>query len=62
VKGGTPAGTTTLRGLNLDVPVATGQNVVLSLSFRRAAETTFGPTPLTFENAEATTASAPMAR
>ena len=41
-----------------DVTVTAGQHIVLSLSFRRAAGTTFGPTPLTFENAEATSASA----
>jgi len=39
------------------VQVGAGQHVVLSLSFRRAAGTTFGPTPLAFENAEATSAS-----
>jgi len=38
------------------VSVGTGQHVVLSLSFRRAAGATFGPTPLTLENAEATAA------
>jgi len=40
-----------------DVAAGAGQNVVLSLSFRRAAGTTFGPTPLMLENAEATAAS-----
>ena len=40
-----------------DVSVAPGQHVVLSLSFRRAAGTTFGPRPLALENAEATGAS-----
>jgi len=39
------------------VTVGTGQHVVLSLSFRRVPGTTFGPTPLALENAEATTAS-----
>jgi len=38
------------------VSVGAGQHLVLSLSFRRAAGVTFGPTPLTFENAEATSA------
>ena len=39
------------------VSVVTGQNIVLSLSFRRVAGATFGPTPLEFLNAEATAAS-----
>jgi len=42
------------------VSVGTGQHVALSLSFRRAAGATFGPTPLALENAEATAASAPI--
>jgi len=40
-----------------DVAVGAGQHNVLSLSFRRVTGATFGPTPLTLENAEATTAS-----
>jgi len=44
-----------------DVGVATGPHMVLSLSFRRAAGATFGPTPLMLENVEATTASAAIA-
>lgn len=40
------------------VSVGPGQHVVLSLSFRRASEmNSFSPTALTFQNAEATTAS-----
>jgi len=38
------------------VSVATGEHDVLSLSFRRVAGATFGPTPLTFERAQATAA------
>ena len=40
-----------------DVAVATGEHDVLSLSFRRVAAATFGPTPLTFDRAQATAAS-----
>lgn len=40
------------------VSVGPGQHVVLSLSFQRASGATFGPTPLSLENTEATTASA----
>jgi hypothetical protein len=41
-----------------DVSVAPGQHVALSLSFQRSAGMVFGPSPLTLENAEATSASA----
>lgn len=41
-----------------DVSVGSGQHVVLSLSFRRLGTTTFVPTPLPIENADATGASA----
>lgn len=40
-----------------DVTVATGEHLVISFSFRRVAAATFDPTPLTFERAQATTAS-----
>lgn len=40
-----------------DVTVVAGQQHVLSLSFKPVTGVTFGPTPLTFENAEATSAS-----
>jgi len=38
------------------VAVGAGPHVVLSVWFRRVAGATFAPTPLTFENAEATSA------
>ena len=108
VMGGPGAGTTTLRGINVDVthdptkltflPSATytsptfpsaliavsstgagrvivsvqqpgnlpavavgpGQNVLLSLSFRRVASATFPPSPISFENTEATSPSVPI--
>jgi hypothetical protein len=41
-----------------DVVVVPGQQVVLSLSFRTVAGATFDPTPLTFDRADATNASA----
>jgi hypothetical protein len=41
-----------------DVTVGAGQHTVMSLSFRRTSGVNFSPTPLTFENAEASTASA----
>ncbi len=41
-----------------DVAVSAGQHIALSLSYRRVAGTTYGPTPLALENAEATSASA----
>jgi hypothetical protein len=41
-----------------DVTVLPGQHLVLSLSFRRVAGATFDPTPLMFDMAEATDASA----
>jgi hypothetical protein len=41
-----------------DVTVSPGQHPVLSLSFRRVAGATFAPTPLMFDMAEATDASA----
>jgi hypothetical protein len=44
-------------GSDPDVVVVAGQHVALSLSFRRVAGVTFAPTPLEFENAEATAAS-----
>jgi len=44
-------------GSDLDVVVGTGQHIVLSLSFRRVTGATFAPTPLEFQNAEATAAS-----
>jgi hypothetical protein len=43
-----------------DVAVSTGQHLVLALSFQRTAGATFGASPLGFENAEATGASAPI--
>jgi len=39
-----------------DVAVTTGEHEVLSLSFRRAGEDTFDPTPLAFDRAQATAA------
>ena len=44
-------------GGNPDVTVPAGPNVVLSLTFQRAAGATFGPTPLAFANTDATGAS-----
>lgn len=44
-----------------DVVVAPGQQIALSLSFRTVAGATFPPTPLTFDRAEATSASATVA-
>ena len=44
-------------GSDPDVVVPTGQHVAVSLSFRRVAGVTFTPTPLEFDNAEATAAS-----
>jgi hypothetical protein len=41
-----------------DVAVSSGQHLVLSLSFRRVAGATFDPTPLMFDRADATYASA----
>ena len=41
-----------------DVAVSSGQHLVLSLSFRRVTGATFDPTPLMFDLAEATHASA----
>ncbi len=41
-----------------DVAIAAGQHWVISLSFRRLAPTTFDATPLTFDRAQATAASA----
>jgi hypothetical protein len=38
------------------VSVTTGEHDVISLSFRRVAAATFGPTPLTFDRAQATAA------
>ncbi len=43
------------------VSLGSGLDKVLSLSFRRTAGATFGPTPLAFENADATAASSPIA-
>jgi hypothetical protein len=40
-----------------DVAVSPGQHSVLSLTFRRAAGATFGPTPLMFDQAAATSPS-----
>ena len=40
-----------------DVVVAAGQHVALSLSFRRVAGVTFGPTPLEFQNGDVSGAS-----
>jgi len=40
-----------------DVAVGTGQQTIVSLSFRRVSGASFGPTPLNFENAEAIAAS-----
>ena len=42
------------------VTVPSGQSVVLSLTFQRAAGATFGPTPLGIENSEATSPSTPI--
>jgi hypothetical protein len=44
-------------GGDLAVTVPAGSNVVLSLAFQRVSGATFGPTPLTFQNAEATSPS-----
>jgi hypothetical protein len=41
-----------------DVTIGAGQQTILALSFRRVSGATFGPTPLTIENADATGASA----
>lgn len=41
-----------------DIAVGPGQHLVLSLSFRRVAGATFDPTPLMFDRADATYASA----
>jgi hypothetical protein len=43
-----------------DVAVGAGPHIVIALSFQRAAGATFGPTPLSFVNAEATSASPPI--
>ena len=43
------------------VSVAPGSHVVVELSFRRVSGATFGPTPLSFENTDATTASSSIA-
>jgi hypothetical protein len=45
-------------GGNPDVAVGMGQHAVLTLAFARASGTTFVPTPLALENAEATDPSA----
>lgn len=42
------------------VAVPTGQSLVLTLEFTRVTGTTFAPTPVAFENTEATSASAPI--
>ncbi len=47
-------------GGSAPVAVGPGQPTVLSLTFQRVAGTTFTPTPLAFDNAEATSASAPI--
>lgn len=44
-----------------DVTVGAGQHDVIVLSFRRVTGVTFAPIPLTFDNAEATSASAVIA-
>ncbi len=44
-------------GTSADVSVVPGQHLGLSLIFRRATGATFTPTPLAFENMEATNAS-----
>ena len=43
------------------VTVPAGSNVVLSLTFQRASGATFGPTPLTLQNTEATSPSTAIA-
>ncbi len=48
-------------GTSSDVAVGTGQHLVLSLTFRTVSAATFSPTPVTFENAEASGASATIA-
>ena len=49
------------KGADPPVTVTPGQHVVLSLSFRIAAGASFSAAPLTFENTEATNASAAIA-
>lgn len=48
-------------GSDPNVVVTGGQHAVLTLTFSRASGMSFAPTPLAFENAEATSASAPIA-
>jgi hypothetical protein len=48
-------------GGNPAVTVPSGSNVVLSLTFQRTPGATFGPTPLTFQNTEATSPSTAIA-
>jgi hypothetical protein len=48
-------------GGNPDKIVSPGENLVLSLTFRRVSGAIFGPTPLNKRNTEATNASTPVA-
>jgi hypothetical protein len=47
-------------GTDPDVVVTPGQHVVLNLTFKTVAGAAFDPTPLAFENADATSASDPI--
>jgi len=48
-------------GTDPNVAVAAGQHPAITLTFSRASGMSFTPTPLAFENAEATSSSAPIA-